>query len=137
MGSRLRSLGRGVAFGSVAEALSAAADRIAGLHPGAKAEDLLRRMMHPRGHHASLRGKLLLMEIACQDLGEPMAFYLLGTAADIVWRGAPLRLLLFGLYHPEAIQAYAAASARLYQEALTPQSIRLWLDGRFWPEDGP
>lgn len=128
------SLGRDLVFASTTDVFSAAAERIAALHPGVAADELFARITSPACHCASLRGKLLLLELACPGLDQPHAFYLLGTAGRVVWHGAPLRLFLFGLYHPEAIRSYVLASTHLYRDKLTPEGIRSWLHGDLWPE---
>jgi len=127
-------LSRDESFGSAADAFRAAAGRIATEHDALNPAALLGRMTTPDAHSANLRGRLLLMEIACPELAAPYAFYLLGAAGDLLWRGAPIRLFLFGLYRPAAARAYIAASQRLYRQTLTPANIRLWLDGGAWPE---
>jgi len=115
------------------EVFRVAGERIAALHPGIDAAELFARMTSPSGHHANLRGKLLLMEVPCPNLGRPNAFYLLGTAHPVSWHGAPVQLLLFGLYERDAIESYLPASAQLFGELLTPEHIGAWLDGRLWP----
>jgi hypothetical protein len=126
-------LGRNLPLDSSVNALLAAAERMASRDAGLAADDVFPRMTSPEEYCASLRGKLLFMEIACPELAEPYAFYLLGTARDVLWHGAPLRLFLFGLYRPEAVRSYVLASMQLDQEKLTPQNIRSWLHGRSWP----
>ena len=77
------------------------------------------------------------MEVPCPDLLDPHAFYLLGTAEDVAWHGAPIRLLLVGLYQPGALRSYLPASAELYRQCLTPANIDSWLRGAFWPREAP
>jgi hypothetical protein len=131
----LLSLGRNLALDSASGVFRTAAESIAHLHPGMITGDLFRRMTSPDEHHASLRGRLLLMEIPCPNLKVPFALYLLGTAADVFWRGAALRLFLFGFYRPEEVGSYGLISAQLFRERLTPENIASWQHGRFWPED--
>ena len=87
---RLVSLGHDEALGSTAVLFQAAAERIAALHPEARADELFARMTSPAAHHATLRGKLLLMECACPGLARPHAFYLLGAARSVAWHSDAL-----------------------------------------------
>lgn len=131
---RLVSLGKDESFDSADDLLRAVAGRAASHHDRLDADVLFERMTSPDEYSANLRGPLLLVEIPCPELDRPDAFHLMGTAREVTWRGAPIRLLLLGLYRPDALRYHAATSQRLYRETLTADHIRRWLEGQAWPD---
>ncbi|MFW6158270.1 MAG: hypothetical protein ACOC8E_02800 [Planctomycetota bacterium] len=133
----LLSLGKGEPFDSADDLLRAAADRAASHQDRLDADVLFGRMTSPDEYSANLRGRLLLMEVACPELERPDAFYLMGTAREVTWRGAPVRLLLLALYRPDALRYHVVASQRVYHETLTADRIRHWLEGEAWPASPP